>query len=304
MQKKLIAAAKIAVTLGLVWVIYRYFVHIDNPTAVWNSLSHFSPLWLILGILSSFVNWGIEAKKWQILILQLEHLPFKTAFKSTLTGTAVSNIFPFKVGEYLGRIMYLSPENRIPAAVNSIAGSTIQLMVSIAFGIPAIFSIADQEKYRWVGAAAIAALVITPLAMFVVFYALQRRTFKHTWLQKIQEDIRKFTRTQFLHAILLSAARYLVFASFYVYLLYQCGISQNIPYLYAGVATVYLLQSFAPGMLITDAGLRTGLPLLVFQVPTHLQATLLAAAIFNYVINLLLPSVVGLFFIIVQKIKR
>lgn len=304
MQKRLIAAAKIAVTLGLVWVIYRYFVHIDNPKAVWTALTQFSGLWLCIGILSSCINWGLEAKKWQILIQQLEYLPFKTAFKSTLTGTAVSNIFPFKVGEYLGRVMYLSPENRIPAAVNSIAGSTIQLLVSTAFGIPAIFSMADQGKYRWVGTAAIAALVITPLLMFLVFYAIQHGNFKYAWFKRIQEDIRKFTRKQFLFTILLSALRYGVFASFYVYILYQCGIALNMSYLYSGVATVYLLQSFAPGMLITDAGLRTGLPLLVFQVPATMQATLLAAAIFNYIINLLLPSVAGLFFIIVQKIKK
>lgn len=304
MQKRLIAAAKIAVTLGLVWVIYRYFVHIDNPKAVWAALTQFSGLWLCLGILSSAINWGLEAKKWQLLIKQLEYLPFKTAFKSTLTGTAVSNIFPFKVGEYLGRVMYLSPENRIPAAVNSIAGSTIQLLISTAFGIPAILSLANQEKYQWVSAAAIAALIITPLLMYLAFYAIQRGNFSYTWFKKIQEDIRKFTRKQLLLTIGISALRYTVFASFYVYLLYQCEISESITYLYGGVATVYLLQSFAPGMLITDAGLRTGLPLIVFQVPKEMQATLLAAAIFNYIINLLLPSVVGLFFIIVQKIKR
>lgn len=304
MQKRLIAAAKIAVTLGLVWVIYRYFVHIDNPKAVWAALTQFSGWWLFIGILSSAINWGLEAKKWQLLIQQLEYLPFKTAFKSTLTGTAVSNIFPFKVGEYLGRVMYLSPENRIPAAVNSIAGSTIQLLISTAFGIPAILSLANQEKYQWVSAAAIAALIITPLLMYLAFYAIQRGNFSYTWFKKIQEDIRKFTRKQLLLTIGISALRYAVFASFYVYLLYQCGISESITYLYSGVATVYLLQSFAPGMLITDAGLRTGLPLIVFQVPKEMQATLLAAAIFNYIINLLLPSVVGLFFIIVQKIKR
>lgn len=304
MQKRLIAAAKIAVTLGLVWVIYRYFVHIDNPKAVWAALTQFSGWWLCIGILSSAINWGLEAKKWQLLIQQLEYLPFKTAFKSTLTGTAVSNIFPFKVGEYLGRVMYLSSENRIPAAVNSIAGSTIQLLISTAFGIPAILSLANQEKYQWVSAAAIAALIITPLLMYLAFYAIQRGNFNYTWFKKIQEDIRKFTRKQLLLTIGISALRYTVFASFYVYLLYQCGISESITYLYSGVATVYLLQSFAPGMLITDAGLRTGLPLIVFQVPKEMQATLLAAAIFNYIINLLLPSVVGLFFIIVQKIKR
>lgn len=302
MKKNLLRAAKLVLSVAVLWVLYRYFFKIDHPNAVWLSIRQI-PLWVyLIGCLSAAINWGIEARKWQVIVRQLEQISYYKAIKSTCAGAAVSNLFPFKVGEYLGRIIFIEPENRIPAAFNSALGSTMQLFCSILFGIPAAYFILP-EKHRWIASAALIALILIPIVLFFVFRYFQLHTFQSKWLKKLAADIRQFTFKQLLHVLWLSALRYATFASFYVFLLFISGISTSVLTLYAGVAATYLLQSFAPGMVITDAGFRTAIPLIVFQVPENLQAALIAAALVNYVLNIMVPSLSGLFFILAYKIK-
>ena len=57
-------------------------------------------------------NWGIEAKKWQVLMKPIEDLSWWTACKATLTGLSFAMNTPNRIGEYAGRILYVKKENR------------------------------------------------------------------------------------------------------------------------------------------------------------------------------------------------
>lgn len=256
-----------------------------------------------MAFIACCINWGTEAVKWKILAAPLEYLNYRKALLSTLSGTAVSNVIPFRMGDYLGRMIFFKPENRIPAVFNSILGSSAQLMAALMFGIPAaLFMLPD--RYRYVVWLAVMALVTIPVILWLIFrYFSVNRPGKYAWLLKLTEDIRKFRFRDIIKVSLLSILRYWVFGLFYVWLLLQFVQDFTVPQTMAGVATVYLLQSFAPSMAITDAGLRTALPLFVFQVTPNEEAPVLAAALINYAFNILVPSVVGLGCIIAIKIR-
>lgn len=303
MNKTAIKTAKFLLSIAVLWTIYRYFIFVEKPEIVWNTIKNI-PLWLyLIGIFSATLNWGLEAKKWQIMIQQLERISYFVAVKCTCAGAAVSNIFPFKVGEYLGRVIFMQPQNRLAAAANSIVGSATQLFCAILLGVPAALYMLPS-KYHWVALSAMAALLIIPLAILGVIKYFKIHSFKNKHLKKLAEDIRQFTISQLLQILGLSGLRYVVFASFYVLLLYQVGISSNILTLYTGVATVYLLQSFAPSMAITDAGFRTAIPLIVFSIAKELNPILFAAALVNYSLNIIVPSLFGLIFIISSKLNK
>lgn len=303
MQKRLLRILKVFLSAGIVIVIFRYFLHFENLPKVWQLISEI-PLYIFsIAILAAIINWGLESKKWQILVLNIEPFSYFTAIKSTTSGAAVSNILPFRIGEYLGRVVYIKPENRVVAAFNSVLGSTAQFCVSIIIGIPAILMMMD-EKYRplalW---STITLLGIFTLFGFTFYFFKNHTQFRSKWLQKLVVDIKKFTWKQIVIIFSISFLRYAVFSSFYVFLLLWFQITPDILFAYAGVASVYFLQSFAPSMILTDAGLRTALPLLVFHANSELESSILAAALVNYFFNILLPSLVGLYFIVVEKIK-
>ncbi len=81
-----------------------------------------------------FVNWGIEAKKWQVLLKTLQPFSFITAYKSVLSGVTLSLNTPNRMGEYGGRILYVQEGNRIKAISLSIAGSISQLIITLFLG--------------------------------------------------------------------------------------------------------------------------------------------------------------------------
>ena len=95
--------------------------------------------WYLVLIGFSVLNWGLEIRKWQYLICKLELQSFKVAGKSVLSGMAVSQLLPFRTGEFLGRLAYVRDDNKINAGILSIAGSFTQLLVTLFFGTLAFF---------------------------------------------------------------------------------------------------------------------------------------------------------------------
>ena len=54
-----------------------------------------------------FINWGFEARKWQLLVKPIQRMDFLTAYKSVLSGVTLSINTPNRIGEYGGRILYI-----------------------------------------------------------------------------------------------------------------------------------------------------------------------------------------------------
>lgn len=302
LKTNLIRATKILVSLGIVWAAWRWFLKIDNPVLVWAELKHI-PWWVhILALLVSAANWFTEALKWQNLLRYLNPLKLKKAWASTLAGAAVSNIFPFRIGEYLGRILYIEPDNRIPAAFNSVFGSMCQMAVTLLFGIPAAtlaMPVQNMPLLRYAVFALLGIVVFSALLLLL----LPRWRGKQKWIKKIADDARHFTWKQIAATLGYSLLRYFIFGGFYAWLLVYSGLFTPSVAL-TGVATIFLLQSFAPSMIVTDAGIRTALPLMVFSVAVSQQPLLLALALMNYFYSVLLPGLTGLVYILMKKAKE
>lgn len=304
MEERLVRLIKLLLSIALIWVLYKYFLKIENFAEVWLQIQKLPWNIYLLAVAVCLVNWGIESRKWQVLLKQLEKVSFTVAVKSTFSGVTVSNILPFRVGEYFGRIIYLSPENRIPAAFNSVFGSSMQLVISLIFGIPAAVSVFGHAYQSMYTLAVFTLVGIFLFFLFLFFYSRKVKTARKKWLGRLLDDIKKFTIRQIAITLWFSMLRYVVFSSFYVFLLMQFGVIHSVQTGYLSVATIYFLQSFAPGMILMDVGMRTGIPLLVIHVTAAEQPALIAAALVNYFFNLLLPSIFGLYFIMVQKIRN
>ena len=72
------------------------------------------PLLLMLALLP--INWAIEAKKWQMLCRPFEPQPFTQALQAVLGALVPAFITPNRIGEIVGRPMFLKKENRIAGA--------------------------------------------------------------------------------------------------------------------------------------------------------------------------------------------
>src|SRR5882672_7911549 len=69
--------------------------------------------WALAGMV--LLNWGIEARKWQLLMRPLEKISLARSFKAILAGLALALNTPNRIGEYGGRILYVHEGHRIQA---------------------------------------------------------------------------------------------------------------------------------------------------------------------------------------------
>ena len=129
-----------ALFIWLTYAIYQQLVHQKNLPA---ALEHMQRTilekglsLLLLVVAMMFVNWGLEARKWQLLVSPLEKVPFMRAFSAILSGVTLSVNTPNRIGEYGGRILYLENRNKLKAIAATIVGSYSQLIITILFDWP------------------------------------------------------------------------------------------------------------------------------------------------------------------------
>ena len=94
------------------WLFYSLYQQIKLQPNLYESMalikeapfgSNGWKFWLV--ILLAFLNWGLEARKWQVLLKPIQQINFFRAYKSVLSGLALSLNTPNRMGEYGGRIL-------------------------------------------------------------------------------------------------------------------------------------------------------------------------------------------------------
>jgi hypothetical protein len=124
----------------LSWSLYRQISNKPHLDVQWaqikNSWTNWK-FWLVIFLM--FVNWGIEARKWQLLVKHIHRFSYYRSFKSVLSGCSVTMLTPNRVGEYGGRILYVEDGNRIKAISLTIVGSISQLLVTMMMGCLGLF---------------------------------------------------------------------------------------------------------------------------------------------------------------------
>ena len=110
---KIIFKYVLAPLLGI-WLFYSLYKQIRDQTNLHQSIllmkeAPFGKMawkfWAV--IVMVFINWGLEARKWQVLLEPIQKMSFIRAFKSVLGGLALSLNTPNRMGEYGGRILYV-----------------------------------------------------------------------------------------------------------------------------------------------------------------------------------------------------
>ena len=137
------------------------------------------------------LNWGLEAKKWQLLMRPIQSLSFKRAFRAVFSGQALALGTPNRVGEYVGRIVYMEDGNRLRALSLSAVGSVAQVLVTFFIGLIGmvyVYSLLDTNpsithalSIIW-AKGLLTVIFSSTLLLFLFYYNL-------SWVTKVFERI-------------------------------------------------------------------------------------------------------------------
>ena len=268
--------------------------------------------------LMMFLNWFVESVKWKFLIQKIEKVSIFTALRAVFSGITVSVFTPNRVGEYGGRIFCLEKADRIQAVLITVLGSMAQLLTTIFFGSIGILFLNNyipqlEELYNQMGFAypllffILLFLNILLLLLFHNISIISNLMDKFNWLSKYKKYKEVFTfynAQELMMVFLLSIFRYAIFTTQFFILLKLFAV--DISYFNAIILTMVMLFaiSIIPTIAISEIGIRGSVALYLFSLVSVDAIGILSATFLLWVINLLLPAIIGTFFVFTLKFFR
>jgi len=305
---------KVTILLLLLWAIYRQLFQQRNFNELWlNFKTQISPnsiYFIIAALLLLPINLGIETIKWQKLISKFYKLPFFNAFKAIVLGNTMALFTPNRVGEYIGRVLYV-PQNKIVETVSAtMVGGLSQLIITLLVGLPALILLQLQlnsgfiENYKMTLGFTIVVGAITSVFYFKLNWLvvnIKRLNYFKKWLSKI-EVVKQFNAFELLQVLCLSLFKYLIFTAQFLLLLYAFGLNYSQGNIIAFIAVTFLIQTIIPSITLLELGVRGNVALMVFGWIGENELTILLATTVLWMINLMLPALLGSIILIKKKI--
>jgi uncharacterized membrane protein YbhN (UPF0104 family) len=266
---------------------------------------HLPAISVVVGLM--LINWGIEALKWQQLMQPVERLSFRRSFSAILSGVSFSINTPNRIGEYGGRILYLRNRNRIRGISVTAVGSFSQFITTLFFGIVGLIyyifrfvplSPEGIPAHIW-GKAVLSGAFLLLVIVLVAYFRLNlivslfRRI---TWLRKFTkfvEVINGFSDGFLLTVLALSVARYLVFSAQYLILLEVMGVQVIWWQGFMMIFLIYLVMALVPTIAIAELGIRGEIGLYFLGLLSSSKVGIIAATVGIWLINLVVPAIVG-----------
>ena len=264
------------------------------------------------------LNWGLEARKWQLLLRPLEQLSFTNAYKSVLAGCSITMLTPNRVGEYGGRILYVKEENRLDAIPLTILGSISQLLITLAAGSAGLIILrysGESDKLFSFMPSYTAGILLCISISGAVFLSLiymrvgplVRFLSRMHFLKKFTAHIvllNGFSRKQLLRILFLSFLRYMVFILQYVLLLKLMHVEIGFGICLMLLTVFYLVMAMAPTIGFTELPIRAAAGLEIFQLYSSNLLGIQAASLGIWIINLAVPAIAGSLLILGIKIMK
>ena len=315
MKKRVILVAKILAVVAFYVFLYKISVpHIEQLKEFYqiNGFNNIRLNLFAIAIILVVPNWLLESVKWYHTILPIQTITLKTAIKGVLKGIPPSTFTPNRIGETVGRPTVLNAPHRIEGGIATLYCGISQMPVMLILTAAASFYFAAQgtvfihEEYltkplfgiaALVAAALVAALFYNP-KIFIPLVQKYRRTQK---IARKLEFFARYTTPQQNTLLILSAARYMIYCTQNYLILKALDIHINPIDGYAAIFLIYGIISFVPRPALAELGVRCSVSALVLSpfVPTPLLPA--AASALLWIINILIPCIIGTFFYIGRK---
>lgn len=322
---KIIIKYILAPLLGA-WLFYSLYQQMKTQPNLGQSIdlikdAPFGPqawkFWLV--ILLVFVNWGIEAKKWKLLMKPVQAFSYFTAYRSVLTGLTLSLNTPNRIGEYAGRIIYVQEGSRIKAISLCIAGSISQLIITLLMGCAGLINLLFFQSLKqatvmglsiyWLETLLFISGVAT--AILILFF------FRLAWLIRLVEKIpasQKFVKyiqvleefhlKLLLRLLSLSFFRYLVFVIQYVLLLQVLDVDIQWTDALWIITILFWVLSIVPSFAIADLGIRGKFSTALLGLYSANTVGIIGTTFGIWFINLFIPALLGSILILSVKIFK
>lgn len=310
LKKILSIGIKVAILGMASWYIYSRLNNnsaISDFTKLINELNPVN-VFLVIAVLLllMLLNWFLEALKWKFLTQKVEKISTWKAVESVFCGLTWAVFTPNRVGEFGGRVFFLSPNKRIKGALAMTVGALGQLVLTNVLGSMALSWFISS----FMGLNPLINLSITTLALifsgfFLLFY------FNMHWLNGLLTRIvflkpygrffiifSKFNGSELIKILALCFSRILTFSTQYFIIIRFLIPEIDFLDMVMIIFIFYFVQSSMPSLDLFDVGLRTTTASFFFSFITDQEIAVMAAVASIWLINLIIPAILGSVFVL------
>ncbi len=250
-------------------------------------------------MLLTMLNWGIEAKKWQLLIKNIKQLSFLESYQSVLAGLSIGIVTPNRLGNFIGRLAWVEKEKHNQATVNTLLGNLAQFISTIIFGCIGLFVVLWYQfkiEYDWMILLGALLVIIISLSIYFNPLLIQKTFLKQILNHQTTQSLlnASIVSTAFkLQIIALSSLRYVVFLIQYFLLFKAFNVEIKLTLMLGLISTVYLLTTLIPSIFFGKLFVRESVAVFVFSFIGLNTPLILLVAFILWLINLAIPSAIG-----------
>ena len=266
-------------------------------------------VYLVGVILMMFLNWLVEALKWRYMISKIENISIMTAFRAIFTGITVSTFTPNRIGEYGGRVFCLEQGDRIKAVFITVLCSMSQLLVTILYGSISLFILFDEILIDKTFLSVSLLILLNLFLLFSYFNISHIVNFLGKF--KLIKSFKKYLEVLVMYnykdlfiAFIYSNTRYFIFSLQFIILLHVFGINISFMDAILSVMLIFFFITITPTITIAEIGVRGSVAIFVLGLFSSNDIAILSSTTLLWLINLIIPAIIGSFFIFSLKFFR
>ena len=253
----------------------------------------------ILGILFllsfSFANRFLEILKWQNLVSFIKPISIGEATKQVL-GALTAGIFtPNGLGEYAGKALFFEKIKTKKIIFLNLICNGIQLILTIVFGTIGLWVLGFR---KWV-----LLILILVFGFWLLAHVSKKIKIKGYSIEKLIQKINEIPKSIHKKNILFGVCRYLIFSHQYYFLFLVFDV--DLPYitLMATITAVYFLASSLPSFQFLDFAVKGSVALFFFGKLGVNEWVVAFISTLMWFLNVVIPVVIGSYFVLNFKIK-
>ncbi len=247
------------------------------------------------------VNWTLEALKWKFLVRRIELISTRKAIESVFCGLTWAIFTPNRIGEYGGRIFFLSPRKRVFGAIAMGVGAVGQMVITNILGSLALLWFTGRfiQMSGWLYYT-IFFLTVVFCVFFLLFYfnisLLSGLINKIGFLKRFRKFfmiLGSYHKTGLLIVFIYCIARFIVFTSQYYFIINMLIPDLPVFSMIMMIFILFFIQSALPSLDLLDVGVRTMTATYFFSFITQQEVAIMASTACIWLVNLIIPAILG-----------
>lgn len=286
------------------------FKLIDKVQGNWSLKSVF----LILVVFAlQFINWIIEALKFRYIISKKHKIGFTKAIKAVYAGNSTGLFTPDRLGNFIGRCIIINKTSKKIVTISTMLGNFSQFITTVFYAFVSLFiiTILDLKIYipninNYIIILIVFLILVILLFLFYYPNIIIKNINKVKFIKKYENTygfLNEFNKNERTTIILMSLFRYSIFImQFYLLLIaFNFNISLLETLCFSGL--LYLFTTLIPSPFMGNLGTRELISVLLLKNYDNPDIVLFVS-ILIWIINIIIPSILGSFVLISYKKNR